>query len=159
MNRDELQRAYAQMIHSYAEWSWWVTLTFEEPVSAPTANRALKKWARAIAKKMLNAHFRLAYVSEVTTGGIPHFHVLIGLSPGHHVLFRADWAHNYWKRSGAKTGFTLFEPYDPEVGWRAALYLAKRGEPEIQVACPRHPECRHKHGCRKAPGPWHNGAW
>lgn len=43
-----VRKAVGQFIAGRANWSWFITLTFEHHVSATHAASALKKWLRSV---------------------------------------------------------------------------------------------------------------
>lgn len=150
-NPRRLRTAYGTFIRDIAAWDYWVTLTFTEDVSTAAANRTLRKWLRFIAKQMVNAHVPFASVAERQGRGTWHFHLLLSF-PGSFHDFNPRAADKAWKKLHPLAGFTKIEQYDPEQA--AAFYIAKDGEPDINIACPRHPCCRRESGCVEAPGSW-----
>jgi hypothetical protein len=147
----ELQTAYGFFLGALAPWDYWVTLTFTEDVHETSALRALKKWMHVIAKEMVRAHVPFAWVMEPQQRGTWHFHVLLAF-PDSFQDFHPRRADALWKALHPRAGFTKFDLYDPVQG--ATFYIAKTGEPDFNVACPRRPKCRRARGCVEAPGAW-----
>jgi hypothetical protein len=153
-----VRAAVAEMIQNHAEWDIWATFTFSDNVSPETASAILKRWARRVATRAAT-HFKLAYVRENQSGGCPHFHVLLSHPPEAFDALRPRWLEENWRRSSPKAGFARVEYFDPERAAACAEYMAKDGEVEFQVACPREPRCRRKRCVEAKRLPWDDGGW
>lgn len=151
-------QAAGRWIGQQAEWKWWATLTFKEPVSDGRATKALNLWLRKLAQAE-DRHFMAAWSLETQVNGRPHFHVLLDhplttLDSGGASLFnetevqeiRPEWFSVSWLCADPAAGNARVRKYDPSGG--AAFYLVKDGEWDLRVACPRPPECRRRNGCR-----------
>lgn len=149
--RAQLVAEVGQWLDGLAPWSWWVTLTFKSEVSEASGLRALKKWFRVVAKKLVRAHVVIAWGYGKQSRGVMHFHCLLSPYQGAN-RFNASLADLAWKRSHYAAGHTRIERFIPEGG--AAKYLADHEAWDANVACPRPPGCRRAHGCVKAPGAW-----
>jgi hypothetical protein len=147
----DLQTAYGIFIGDYARWHCWATLTFKENVSEKAAVTALKRWLRRLAAEMVKTHIPFAWVTERQERGTWHLHLLLAF-PGAEEKFDAAEADRLWRRSHPLAGFTKLEEYDEDQG--AAFYMAKEGEPDLNVACSRPRCCRRRGGCVEAPSAW-----
>lgn len=151
-----VRAAAGDFIASRAKWSWFITLTFECPVSVTHASNALKNWLRGVAKT-IGAHFKVAYATETTSKGVLHFHALIDVpartEPGDDgPFFEPKAATKQWKASSPSAGFTDIKRYEPT--GRAAYYLAKGSEWDFGHVCTRERGCRRAGGCQHGTAPW-----
>ena len=149
--RAPVQRVTAEFIRDLAPWHWFATLTFRTEVTADAAHRAFRTWARGVASSA-ETHVTAAWAYEARdVRRVLHFHAL--LAP-HENVNRIDVRSlsHAWQSYYDSGEATFSRVYSTE---GAADYLAKHPAWDVNVACPRRPECRRAAGCVKAPGPWH----
>lgn len=144
LERAKIQSAWGELIHSYADWTWWATLTFKKSVTEPVAFRTLKTWLGFMARD-IGKHYRVAFAIEEAGGG-HHVHALLAFPIGNQLS--AKRLNQAWLQVSTLTGFTDIKRYDSSKG--AAWYLAKEVECEVNVVCPRRPSCRRRGRCKIA---------
>lgn len=141
--RVRLQSETGAFIHRLCHWRWFVTLTFEDPVSRDAAWAKFWKWIRRLAQKVVGAHITVAWAIERgPQGGLVHIHALM------HVHANRVTPHPETIARAWPYGFAQVEDYRSDAG--AAWYLV--GDIEwcgdadwgIHVACDRRPSCRRR---------------
>lgn len=148
----ELGRAWGNLAR-LDKWRWWITFTFQRPVSKQCAMDTFKRWAQGLAKK-LREHLTLFWAMD-NNGGHLHFHFLLQLpahSGGKTFLFKSWLSAN----PGVTGHVGVIQAYDPERG--AAYYIGGKIQADRphghDVVCSRRPCCRRKSGCRVSPSAW-----
>lgn len=131
-------------------WRWFWSLTFRDDVTEASAQRALKRWLLFMAHDHALGHVRFVVCTERQEDGRIHFHLVHDLPLSQ--IFNIAVMTAHWR------GNAHGVPYDPSR--HAAYYIAKEGDVDANVACPRFDRsCRRGRGpgggsCMYAPGPW-----
>ena len=144
-----VRRATGEWVANLATWTWWVTLTFETPVSADYAERSLRQWGQGIARHVARAHVPIGYTRE-WAGGSWHLHALLAIPDDAAVNPRL--LDERWKQLNRATGFTDIDRVNGSLPG-AAYYLVKTNGWDFNVACHRPPRCRRTR-CLEAPSAW-----
>ena len=123
---EDIPDAFAEWLTDMAEWAWFVTLTFRDPVHQPGKNWTRPGWRQA---KHAWAQFTDLIMSDSAGGmwvrclelhkwrGTPHIHGLIsGVNPELNIKYARDWAYHHY-------GIARIDRYDPNLG--AAWYITK----------------------------------
>jgi hypothetical protein len=139
-------------------WRWWMTFTFQKPVSQQSAMEVFKRWASSLAKG-LRQHLVLSWVLD-TNGGHNHFHFLLSLPPDS--VNKAKLKQSWLDAAPGITGHECdIEAYDPKRG--AAYYLGKKLKNEFwgcDTVCSRRPCCRRKaNGCCQVTSSSFSSSW
>ena len=146
-----LQRFHVgNLIRGLADWSWWGTLTFARTVPEDAARRALRKWLRDIAQRLVDCHFKVAYTLEAANGNW-HIHFVFDV-PTRDPAVNSKALDALWKKDGG--GFTDISRYRPSTSNAdASDYIAKTNGWDIITVCPRRSACRRKF-CKVARTSW-----
>jgi hypothetical protein len=67
---EELWRVGGAFIQRLQRWTWWVTLTFRDRVSAEHADNSFRDWAKYLARDLAADHVGVVWVREDR----PHVH-------------------------------------------------------------------------------------
>lgn len=136
-------------------WDWAWALTFEKYVPRDRARCALRQWLRVVARDIVGAHCRVAWVIERRRVG-ELFHIHLQLAPLEGATLDVRAAERAWRACDAVAGYTRCSRYRRgEVDERShEQYLGKAAEWDIAIVCDRRPRCRRRHGCSFAHGPW-----
>lgn len=146
------------LCESVPTWAFFWTFDFLEEVSARSAYAALKRWLRLLASQEagVNDHVRFVYCLERQQRGVIHFHLLHDLPPG--APFEAPTFARLWRTLHRNAGNAVGLPFDWERELDVASYIAKDGEVDANVACPRSERgckrTRRGRSCLWSPGPW-----
>lgn len=113
----EVDKAWGYWLNQYS-WDWFVTLTFEYPVTRREAFKRFNRWKVQL-KKASGSLIRYVLVIEdhKHRDSIPHLHIL---------LFGAEQEKPYkWGREWYRTnGLCKVELYNPKQG--ASYYLGEK---------------------------------
>ena len=137
-----LRDAWGELIHNSAEWTWWITLTFQRFVHQQDAARHFRRWADRVAREHIHTHYDMAWVVE-RAGNNSHIHALLAF-PDPKVLTGKQIVAS-WRGTSDLHGVGYIKSFDPSKG--AAWYIAKTLEPELEVAC-HSPRCCRRKGRR-----------
>ena len=125
--RSELGEAWGDYLSSIANWDWWLTLTFRDPVpdpkrpgwNKPGYSYAKKGWREALGRMPAPAIGTIPWVRAFEVQkwrGAPHIHALVGgLDSKRYAEFGTWWWQEY--------GYGVVEEYDPNK--KASYYLCK----------------------------------
>lgn len=159
-DHDALSRAardaaayWAADVHSAYKHTWFVTLTFASAISVAVAMRALKTWARQVAREAAGRrHFRLSYQLDVQPqSGRLHAHLLCSFDVEAHPA----WGDFLWQRlrSQYPTGRSNVKVSDGRREVADYIFGQHRGEFGSGLVCPRSDECAHRR-CKHGGSPW-----
>jgi hypothetical protein len=129
-------------------WDVFATLTFAgDEVASTFAVEEIKKFLRSVARDRIGGHFWYELFADLQRRGVLHFHVLLGALAGDPRRITPQDLDGLWRWGNVKA-----DPYDR----RGAAFYGVHGHRhwDINVVCPRHPECTRRKGCLFAPGPW-----
>ena len=146
-----VSEAAGRFVHDLAEWRWWATLTFRHDIGVDRADRAFRRWLRAIARDVVRDHVTVAWATGPQRFGRPHFHVLLAWR-WDSLVYDADLGEQLWRWVDHNAGHARVERYDRDEG--AAWYQAAHAEWDVNLVCPRSPRCRRNGPCLLAPGSW-----
>ncbi len=142
----EARVAWVLQARDYAQWSWFLTLTFRADVAEDTALDAFRWWLRELSRREFRRqHFKFARVLDRQSCGRLHFHVLVECPP--EIAPPPEWqrALDLWEHivprefCAGRPGRNHGAFYYPDTAEGTPLYLFAKhgGGHELNVACPR----------------------
>lgn len=141
VHQGELRHRTVEFIRDFADWRWFITLTFARDVSSKKAHEAVREFLNEVAGNHEHRHIRIALAYEKQFRGRLHAHLLAAPLDGGDFSTDARLIERSWLHGDAQV-----EPVRDRED--AVGYLVKHKHWIPVVACDKQRPCRRKRGCR-----------
>jgi len=142
----DLKEAWVEFIKRYEPFTWYATLTFQEPKHPESADKAFKRWIIYINKSLYGRRYRekkkgVTYIKcmEYQKRDVIHFHCLIG-DPHLYKLKRLDfmkaWECGCYSTNELVNGYARIAKYNAARGAVSycSKYVLKGGEIDVYIS-------------------------